>query len=72
MRAWGSNFQSKKNFNFARVILLNWLAKIELRGPGALIVNIIVNYCPARLLLHAKMLIDTETEVTIGFVGTFL
>ena len=36
--------------------------------PGPLVVNIIVNYCCTRVLLHAKMLKETENEETIIFV----
>ena len=51
-----------KTLNFSRVIRFNWLAKIEFRGPGPLVVNIIVNYCCTQ-----KMLKETETEETIVF-----
>ena len=51
---------------------LNWLAKIELRGPGPPDRQIAVNYCFTRvLLLYTKMLKETETEETIGFFVTF-
>ena len=43
---------------------MNWWG----RGPS---INIIVNYCGARVLLYAKMLKETETEETIGFFITF-
>ena len=45
----------------------NWLAKIDLRGPGPLVFSIVVRYCCKR-----KMLKRTETEETIGFFVTFL
>ena len=50
---------------------LNWLAKIELRRPGHLVVNIIINFYCTRVHLYAKMLKKTETEKTSSFV-TFL
>ena len=37
---------------------------MNLGGLGPLVVNIIVNYCCARVLLYAKMLKETETEET--------
>ena len=37
-----------------------------------LIVNIIVDYRYKRVLLYTKMLKETETEKTIGFLVTFL
>ena len=40
-----------KTLHFFRVIRLNWLAKIELRGPGALIFNIVVSYCCKQKML---------------------
>ena len=43
-----------KTHNFTRVIHINWLVKTELRGPGPLVVNIIVNYCCTRVLLYVK------------------
>ena len=62
-----------KTLNFTRFIHLNWLAKIELRGPGPPDCQIDVNYCFTRvLLLNAKMLKETEIEETIVFFVTFL
>ena len=49
---------------------LNLLAKIELRGPGSLIVKLLL--CFTVVLLYAKMLRETETEETIVFFVTFL
>ena len=49
----GSNFKIK-TLNFSEVFHFNWLAKIKLRGPGLLVVNIIVNYRCTRVLLYAK------------------
>ena len=47
---------------------LNWLKKLNSRGPGPWLsnVNIIVNYCCTRVLLHAKML--EETKETLDFL----
>ena len=56
-----------KTLNFTRVIHFNWSAKIELREPGPLVVNIIVNYCCTRILFYTKRDEKTETEETIGF-----
>ena len=53
MRARGSNFKIK-NFNFSQVIHFNRLAKIKLRGPSPLVVNIIVDYRCKRVLSYAK------------------
>ena len=33
-----------KTLHFFQVIRLNWLATIELRGPSALVFNIVVSY----------------------------
>ena len=55
-----------KAVNFTRVIHSNWLAKIKLRGPAPLVVNIINTYRHV-YCLYAKMLKETETEKTIGF-----
>ena len=38
-------------------------------GPGPLVVNIIVNYCFACVLLCAKVLKETETEETINLLS---
>ena len=57
-----------KTLNFTWVIHLNRLAKIELRGTRPPDRQIVVrpNYCFTRvLLLHAKMLKESETEDTI-------
>ena len=43
-----------KTPNFSQVIHFNWLAKIKLRGPGHLVLNIIVNYRCTHVLLYAK------------------
>ena len=43
---------------------LNRSAKIELRGLGPMVVNIIGNCCCTRVLLYAKILKETETEET--------
>ena len=61
-----------KTLNFTRVIHLNWLAKIKLRGLGPPDCQIVVNYCfTCVLLLYAKMLKETDTEETIGFLSHF-
>ena len=49
---------------------LNWLPKIELRGPGPQIVIIIVSYCYTRVLLYTKIVKETETEETIDFFNS--
>ena len=60
-----------KTFIFTQVKHIDWLAKIELRGlgpPGR------QYYCSLLLyasMLKAKMLRETETEETIGFLVTF-
>ena len=69
MRAEVATFRTKTVY-FTRVIHLNWLAKIKLRGPGRHDRQIVVNYCFTRVLLYAKMLRETETEETIGFYVT--
>ena len=46
---------------------MNWLEKIQLRGPGLPVVNVIVSYCCAQ-----KMLKETKIEETISFFGIFL
>ena len=51
---------------------LNWLAKFKFRGPGLLVVNIIVNYCCTRELLNTKVLKETETEETKLFCHIFM
>ena len=54
-----------KTLHFFRVICLNWLTTIELRGgPGTLVFNSVVSYCCKR-----KTLKETETEETIGVFG---
>ena len=35
-------------------------------------INVIVNYCCTRVLLHEKILKETETKKTIVFFATFL
>ena len=50
---------------------LNWLAKIELRGPGPPNPQIVVNYCFMRVL-HAKIFREIKSEEAIGFFVTFL
>ena len=57
MRAWGSNV-SKKKTNFTRVIYLNWLAKIELKGPGSPSCQIVVNYCFKIALITIEFIVD--------------
>ena len=55
-----------KTLNFSRVIHFNnidW-QKLNLEGPGPLVVNIIVNYC-----WRQKMLKETKTEETEVFFG---
>ena len=49
---------------------LNELAKNELRGPGPLVVNVIVNYCCTHLLqtvVYKDAKEKTETEETVRF-----
>ena len=38
------------------------VGKIELRGPGPLVVNTVINYCCTRVVLYAKMLKETEIQ----------
>ena len=40
-----------KTLNFSRDIHLNWLAKMELRGPGPPDCQIVVSSCFTRVLL---------------------
>ena len=62
MRTSGSNFQDK-TLNLTWVIHLNWLSRIELRGPGpSWVVNIIGNYC-----CKGKILKKIERFETIVF-----
>ena len=57
-----------KALHFFRVVRLNWLAKIELRGARGpwssilLLVTVVSKKCSK----------ETETEETIGFLVTFL
>ena len=44
---------------------LNWLAKIELKCPGSVVVSIIVNYCCTQKILK-------ETKKTTNFFVIFL
>ena len=60
---------TKTNFN--RILHLNWLANIELKGPGLLVVNIIANYCCTHVLSYAKLLKEIETEETRLFCHIF-
>ena len=58
-----------KPLHFLRVIRLNWLAKIELRGtqrPWSSI--LLISYT----VVSEKCEKETEIEETIGFFGTFL
>ena len=58
-----------KTLHFFRVIRLNWLAKIELRGtqrPRSSI--LLISYT----VVSEKCNKETETEETVGFFGTFL
>ena len=43
---------------------LNWLAKIDLRVPGPLVVNVISNYCCTRVAytVYSKNAQQIETE----------
>ena len=50
-----------KNLNSPR-LLLKLVGKIELRGPGPLVVNTVVNYRCTRVVLYAKMLKETEIQ----------
>ena len=70
MRPEVATFRTK-TLNFTRVTHLNWLAKIELRGHGPLVVYIIADYCCTRVLLYPKMLKETETEETLVFLSHF-
>ena len=57
-----------KTLHFLRVVRLNWLAKIELRGargPWSSILLLVT-------VVSEKCLKETETEETIGFFVTFL
>ena len=55
-----------KTLNFSRLyILIDW-QKLNLEGPGPVVVNIIVNYC-----CRQKMLKGTKTDETIDFFVTF-
>ena len=67
-----------KTLNFTRTIGYNKLfGKVELRDPGPLVVNIIVNCCSTPVLLYACTVVrddakkKTETEETIGFLSHF-
>ena len=56
-----------KTLNSSRLyILIDW-QKLNLEGPGPLVVNIIANYCCTQ-----KMLKETEAEETIVLFVTFL
>ena len=62
MRSRGGNFYDKKPLISAGLyILIDW-QKLNLEGPGPLVVNIIVNYC-----CRQKMLKETKTDETIVF-----
>ena len=61
-----------KPFNFTRIVHLNWLAKLNWGDPVPLVVNIIVNYCCTRVLLHAKILKEAETEEWRHFCHIFI
>ena len=66
MRSRGGNFYDKKPLISAGLyILIDW-QKLNLEGPGPLVVNIIVNYC-----CRQKMLKETKTDETIVFFVTF-
>ena len=52
-------------------IEIGW-QKLNLWGPGSMVVKINVNYFCTRVCCTRKMLIETETEETIGFFVTFL
>ena len=67
---WGSKFRTN-TLNFTRVIYLNWLERLNWGDLGLLVVNAIVNYCWTRVLFYSKMLKETETEETIGFLSRF-
>ena len=55
-----------KTLNFICLyILIDW-QKLNLEGPGPLVVTIIVNYCRMQ-----KLLKETETEETILFLSHF-
>ena len=61
--------------NFCRLVHLNWLAKILIEGgprPLVININVIANCCCTRDCCTQKMLKETETEETIGFVSLFL
>ena len=63
-----ANFMTK-TLHFLRVIRLNWLAKIELRGtrrPWSSI--LLISYT----VVSEKCKKETETEEIIGFFVTFL
>ena len=57
-----------KTLHFFRVVRLNWLAKIELKGawgPWSLILLLVA-------VVSEKCIKETETEETIGFFVIFL
>ena len=62
------NFRTK-TLHFVRVICLNWLAKIELRGTRRSWSSILlISYT----VISKKRQKETETEETVDFFGTFL
>ena len=60
-----------KTLNFTRFIQINWLAKMELRGPGPPDCQIVVNYSYTRVLLFAKMQRETELKKHLAFLSHF-
>ena len=58
-----------KTLHFFRVIRLNWQAKMELRGPGPLVFNIVVSYyCKRKMLRNRRLfcLIFDHGEIAMG------
>ena len=73
---WGLRYQLfwTKTLDFTRVVSLNWLEKNWIkevrRAPWSSIL-FIVKYCYTRVLLHAKMLKETENEKNKAFLSNF-
>ena len=52
--------------------MVELVGKIELMGPGFLVVNIIVNYCCKGVLQYAEMLKELKIKKQVFFVTFFL
>ena len=57
----------KNTLNLSALYILIDRQKLNLEGPGPLVVNTIVNYCCTQ-----KMLKETETDETIVFCHIFI